>query len=146
MGRSLGRCTVDGLTQAWSKSKAASPSRLLIIVSLVAGLALTSCGEQPAPLSEWEVTWFNTVSTVDAASTANATQRDCEDMLSYLRVQRTVVSPVPLEDLEVPVAAWFSEAESIFFDCDLGSATADDSLETLRALENEVEAVLEVEG
>lgn len=119
---------------------------MVCTLSLIAILFVTSCGGQPPPVSEWEVTWRNTVSTVQEASNPDTTQPECDDILAYLRVQRTVVSPVPLEDLETPVDAWFSEAESVFFECDLGGNAAAGSLETLRALESEVEAVLEVEG
>lgn len=115
----------------------------LILISI---LGLTSCGDQPPTVDEWEVTWTNTVSTVEEASTPSATKRQCDDILAYLRVQRTVVSPVPLADLETPVDAWFSEAESIFFACDLSGDAAGQSLETLQALQGEVETVLEVEG
>lgn len=125
---------------------AASPRRLLYRLSAITVIFLTSCGSQPPPVGEWEVTWSNTVSTVEEASTPDADQQQCDDILAYLRVQRTVVSPVPLEDLETPVDTWFSEAESIFFECDLDSDSAADSLESLRALESEVQAVLELEG
>ena len=138
---------LTGLTQATfhphNEAARRAYAAILIAISI---LTMVSCGEQAPPVNEWEVTWNNTVATVAEASTPDATQSECDDVLSYLRVQRTVVSPVPLADLETPVDAWFSEAESIFFDCDLGSDTAAGSLETLQVLEREVEAVLEVEG
>lgn len=120
--------------------------RWLCATLLAAVVTLTACGQQPTPLSEWEVTWRNTLSTVEEASTPEITQQECEDILAYLRVQRTVVSPVPLEDLETPVDDWFAEAEAIFFECDLADDATQGSLETLRALEAEVETVLELEG
>jgi hypothetical protein len=138
---------LTGLTQAsLHPHKKLAWRRLFATSGFVAILALTSCGEQAPPVDEWEVTWNNTVSTVEEASITDATQEDCDDILAYLRVQRTVVSPVPLEDLETPVDAWFSEAESIFFDCDLAGDAARRSLETLQALQGEVAAVLDLEG
>ncbi len=67
-------------------------------------------------------------------------------MLAYLRVQRTVLSPVPLDDLEAPVDRWFREAEGVFFNCDLDDEAAQESLVTLEAIEGEIDAVFEVEG
>lgn len=138
---------LTGLTQAslHPHNKVARRS-FFSILALIAILSLTSCGDEAPPVNEWQVTWNNTVSTVEEASTPDATQEDCDEILAYLRVQRTVVSPVPLEDLETPVDAWFSEAESIFFDCDLAGDAAAQSLETLQALQGEVETVLEIEG
>lgn len=134
------------LKQASRRSHKHHPTRKLLAAILAAGLlTLTSCGDQPAPISTWEVTWHNTLSTVDEASTPDATRDQCEDILAYLRVQRTVLSPMPLDDLETPVDAWFAEAEAIFFECDLANASQE-SLETLQTLEAEVETVLELEG
>lgn len=120
--------------------------RFLAATLLAAVLITTSCDGQPTPINEWEVTWRNTVSTVEEASTPDVTQESCEDILAYLRVQRTVMSPVPLDDLENPVDDWFAEAEAIFFECDLADDATRASLETLRALEAEVETVLDLEG
>lgn len=105
-----------------------------------------SCGDQSEPVDEWEVIWDDTIATVAEASTPDATQPECQEMLGYLRAQRTVLAPVPIADLETPVDGWFLEAESIFFECDLGGEKARDALLTLEALEGEVEVVLEVEG
>jgi hypothetical protein len=115
-------------------------------LSLIAIVAATSCGDQTPRINDWETTWNNTVSVVDEASIPNVTQDECGDILAYLRVQRTVLSPVPLNDLETPVDAWFAGAEALFFECDLADDAAQQSLETLQALQGEVDAVLEVEG
>lgn len=106
---------------------------------------MTSCGDRPEPVDEWEVLWLSTVARVSEASTPDITRQQCEDMVAYLREQRTVVTPVPLEDLRTPVDGWFSEAEGIFFDCDLADSRVEESLVTLEALEGEVESVLAVE-
>lgn len=96
-------------------------------------------------MTEWETIWKKTTATVNEASAADFTTEQCQDLLGYLRVQRTVLNPVPLEDLRTPVDTWFNEAEAIFFECDLDGAAAQESLLTLEAVEGEVDVVLEVE-
>lgn len=85
------------------------------------------------------------MATVAGATGGDLTPEQCQELLGYLRVQRTVMTPVPLEDLQTPVDTWFNEAEGIFFECDLDSDGAQDSLLTLEAVEGEVDIVLEVE-
>ena len=114
-------------------------------ITLTVALTVTACGDGAEPPSEWETIWRNTVATVAAATDGDPTPEQCQDLLGYLRVQRTVMTPVPLEDLETPVDTWFTEAESVFFDCDLDSDSAEESLLTLEAVEGEVDIVLEVE-
>lgn len=123
-----------------------SPGRSLLAALSIAGVVVVSCGGQPAPVGEWEVTWRNTVAAVAEVSTPDITREQCQDLLAYLRVQKTVLGPVPLDGLETPVDRWLLEAESIFFECDLGGEDAEQSLTTLQSLQAEVETVLEIEG
>lgn len=118
----------------------------MVAVVLVGALTLSSCGDGTEPVEEWEAIWRSTVATVTEASTADLGGDQCQDLLGYLRVQRTVLTPVPLEDLSTPFDGWFSEAEAVLFACDLGSEATQESLLTLEALEAEVDAVLEVEA
>lgn len=113
---------------------------------LIASLILTGCDDQPLPLDEWEGAWRDTVSHVEDSADPSITVEECEDVLAYLREQRGTLAPVPLEDLETPVDSWFAETESIFFDCNLASAAARESLASARALEGEVDVVLTLEG
>jgi len=114
-------------------------------IALLVALTITACGNGDEPASEWETVWRNTVATVAGATDGDLTPEQCQDLLGYLRVQRTVTTPVPLEDLETPVDTWFTEAESIFFECDLDSDSAQESLVTLETLEGEVDTVLEIQ-
>lgn len=136
-----------GLTQETELSRPrASQGRFALATALLTAFFATACGNGTEVASEWETIWGNTLSAFMEASTSAPSEEQCQDMLGYLRVQRTVLSPVPLEDLEPSVDRWFREAESVFFDCDLADEAAQESLETLEAIEAEVEAVLEVEG
>ncbi len=121
--------------------RAAVFAALILIASL-----LTGCDDQPLPLDDWEDAWRETASNVEQRADPSITVEECEDVLAYLREQRSVLAPVPLEDLETPIDSWFAETESIFFDCDLASATARESLASARALEGEVDVVLSLEG
>ena len=118
----------------------------MVAVAVLTAMVATSCGNGSGPVDEWETIWRNTVSTVTEATTSDVTPDQCEDVLGYLRVQRTVLTPVPIDDLETPIDRWFSEAESVFFDCDLDGDAAQESLLSLEALQGEVESVIEVEA
>ena len=74
------------------------------------------------------------------------TPQQCEEMLAYLRVQRTVLTPVPIEDVKRPFDRWFETAEGILFECDMGDEVVEERLLTLEALEDEIEAVLALES
>lgn len=107
---------------------------------------VTACDTQPLPLDEWERSWRETVEFVQASAGPGITVEECEDVLAYLREQRDALGPTPLPDLEAPVDSWFAVTESVFFDCQLAGAGAQESLETARALEGEVDVVLSLEG
>jgi len=115
------------------------------VIVLAFALASTACGDRTEPVDDWEAIWRNTVATVAQSSTPDLASEQCQDLLGYLRVQRTVLTPVPLDDVEAPVDRWFIEAESLFFECELSGDAAQTSLLTLEAIEGEVDAVLEVE-
>jgi hypothetical protein len=117
----------------------------VLVIALGIALAATACGDETDPIDEWEPIWRNTIATARQANTPDLASEQCQDLLGYLRVQRTVLTPVPLEDLEQPVDRWFTEAEGIFFECELSGDATQDSLVTLEAIEAEVDAVLEVE-
>jgi hypothetical protein len=117
----------------------------VFVFALGVALAATACGDETDPSDGWEPIWRNTIATARQASTPDLASEQCQNLLGYLRVQRTVLTPVPLEDLEEPVDRWFTEAEGVFFECELGGDAAQDSLLTLEAIEAEVDAVLEVE-
>jgi hypothetical protein len=135
-----------GLTQAPIHPHNRSLRRRITAILLFATLSATACGGSRPTVTGWEVTWANTVAIVEEAVASDIAQQECDDILAYLRVQRTTLSPVPLDDLETPVDSWFSVAESVFFECDVTSDGAQESLETLQAVEAEVQAVLEVES
>ncbi len=116
-----------------------------VVIGLVLALVVTGCGDKTEPVDEWEAIWSSTVATVAQASTSDLASDQCQDLLGYLRVQRLVLAPVPLDDLEQPIDSWFTEAEGIFFECDLSGDATQSSLLTLEALEGEVAVVLEVE-
>jgi hypothetical protein len=118
---------------------------LVVAVGLVVALLVTACGDATEPVEEWEAIWNSTASAVAQASITEPDLDECQDLLGYLRVQRAVLAPVPLDDLEEPIDSWFTEAEGVFFECDLGGDAAQSSLVTLEALEGEVAVVLEVE-
>jgi hypothetical protein len=137
---------LTGLTQDTELPRNGAPEwTLLTALALLLGLVVTACGDGTEAASEWEAIWRNTTSTVADAITSDLTVEQCQDMLGYLRVQKTVLSPVPLDDLEAPVDRWFGEAEGIFFECDLDGEAARESLVTLEATGAEIEAVFEVE-
>ncbi|HEU4319160.1 MAG TPA: hypothetical protein VFS66_03680 [Acidimicrobiia bacterium] len=115
------------------------------MLAVTVTVTATACGDGNEPVGEWERSWGDIVATVAGATDGDLTPEQCQDLLGYLRVQRTVVTPVPLEDLETPVDTWFNEAESIFFDCDFDSDRSRETLLTLEAVEGEVDIVLEVE-
>lgn len=115
------------------------------LVTLTIAIAVIACGNETEPVDEWETIWDNTVAIVNEATAADPTSEQCQDLLGYLRVQRTILTPVPLDDLEIPVDTWFTEAEAMFFECDFDREGAEGSLLTLKAVESEVGAVLEVQ-
>lgn len=137
---------LTGLTQEADLHRSQASDRMLAAaIGLIVALAVTGCGDKTEPADEWEAIWSSTVATVAQASTSDLASDQCQDVLGYLRVQKTVLTPVPLDDLEQPFDSWFTEAEGIFFECDLSGDAAQSSLLTLEALEGEVAVVLEVE-
>ena len=135
-----------GLRQDTELNHSQDSDRMLAVaIGLVVAVVVTACGDATEPVDEWEAVWSSTVSTVAQASTSDPGTEECQDVLGYLRVQRVALAPVPLDDLEEPVDSWFTEAEGIFFACDLSGEAAQSSLITLEALEGEVDVVLEVE-
>jgi hypothetical protein len=137
---------LTGLRQVTELHRSHDSDRLLaVVIGLVLALVVTGCGDATEPLDEWEAVWSSTISTVAQASTSDISTDQCQDLLGYLRVQRLNLAPVPLDDLEEPIDSWFTEAERIFFECDLSGDAGQSSLVTLEALEGEVAVVLEVE-
>lgn len=118
----------------------------MAVLALISLVLVTSCGEQPRPLGEWEIAWFDTTETVSQSAVPGTSVNECEEVLAYLRDQRLLLTPVPIDDLEEPVDSYFSETESLFFDCEFEGPRAEHSLETIEALQAEVETVLRLEG
>jgi hypothetical protein len=117
-------------------------------VMLIMVMLLGACGDGDLSLEEWETRWEEVVEEV--ATTIDegvADESACDETLGYLRERRPDLTPPPLGDLEVPVDAWFEEAEGLFFECTiLVPGAAADQLTTLHALEAEVTVILQLEG
>ncbi len=116
-------------------------SAVLSAMMLVLLTTLSACMERPMSLEEWEREWTATVERVESAHLEEAGARDCEEALAHLRDRRPELTPAPLDDLQRPVDSWFTLAEGIFFECEFPEV----DLESMDALEAEVEAVLDLE-
>lgn len=119
--------------------------RLGLKLVCVASILVTSCGGAPLSLDQWQPRWNALTESINDLESSPITHTECQGTLAFLREQKPELTPPPLEDLEVPVASWFNQAEDIFFECDFDDIGRR-SFDTLRALEDEVEAVLALEA
>lgn len=119
------------------------------MVALAITLLIGSCSNQRLDQEGWEETWRQTVARVEEAEAAVIPEQRCQELLAFLRTQRDLLDPPPLERLDVPVDTWFEIAEASFFDCPPRGEEVDGwpaAFAELDVIEEEVEAVLKSKG
>lgn len=117
-----------------------------IVSSVVAALALASCGDDRPSLPEWTSTWETRKAMVPTADEllAGGTAL-CDELVGRYREELSDLVPTPTEGLDSAVDDWRSHAETIVFECSDDPDELDAQMSELGVLTAEVDAGLDAE-
>jgi len=120
------------------------------MVLLAAALMLSACGGDRPASDEWKQRWDRLVTAIpDEVAVSQDDSGDlCREALAFLRSNRAGLVPTPDVAIDDTVTNWIEIAEDAFFECPPSNAQIGgfaEAYEELLRLQEEVEAVLEVE-